>query len=336
MKTMPNPINKILNMKASKVEIDKNIDIYHRYQRLKKMLNVYDRQQRSKNITNLLKINDPTISLGNFFKIEGLDPKEDIDDYRIYKKMFDVTIEENPEIQLADVTSKDTRNLLADIMNQLDKNKQISTKDLEFIAVIEGYGLYNAIAEIEKGEEREAVKMKYGLVEEMLQKGEKRKARFDNTVAKTAFDCINKDDENNCTYLIAAVLEIGIGDASQTFTNFDKKLIRKREEKTEITDECLLVNPKKPDFYVIESYTKSIDNYVPSQENTARVKNLVNSYLAKINKYNEERENEERIYRQKHGGRPSPLFIKELEEYKRQKNKKQESIKRRNEEQREA
>ena len=89
-------------------------------------MNVYTRQKNVANLKNLLKINDPSKSLENFFKMEGLDPSKDIDQYRDFKRVVDHVRSENPDLgDLRDVTSSSHRKVISDIINKTQKGKEI-------------------------------------------------------------------------------------------------------------------------------------------------------------------------------------------------------------------
>lgn len=321
MKTIKDPETKILNMKIiseeSNEENDKKIrleklKVYQQFKKYKSMMNVYTRQKNVANLKKLLKINDPSKSLENFFKMEGLDPSKDIDQYREFKRVVDHVKSENPDLgDLRDVTSSSHRKVISDIINKTQKGKEICAADLDFVAVIEGYGLYSAMSDIGHGKDRKDAITKNGITEEMLQNAETRKKIFDEDVTKGLYQRAYQDMDE-IIFITAGVLEIGIGEAKADLESFG--VIHAKEKEID-REQDLLVKKEEPQEYKMMIFERALNKYKGDQELTRQTVSLMGDYLNKIEEHNKYREELEKSYRRKHNGNPSPIFLRELKEY---------------------
>ncbi len=283
---------------------------YQKYQRFKKLMNVYNRYQHTKNFTNLLKVADPALILDKLYADEGLNNEPNIDaDYRALRKAVEQAKSENPGVDINDITSQKSRAVISDIINQTQKKgKEVIPADLDFVAVIEGYGLYKAISEVQAGKDRENVKKRYDITEEMLQKGE---ARVENFNQKEIIGMYQRANADKSVLLTAGALEINPGEAERDLASFGGI---EPKGKPPIAENCLLVKRKEPQLYVIDAFYKKYEEYTPCSQNRESVKELIERYLNEIEQWNKEQEAEEKKFRNLHN-RPSPRFLRELEEY---------------------
>ncbi len=322
MKTIKDPETKILNMKIiseepneendKKIRLEK-LKVYQQFKKYKSMMNVYTRQKNVANLKNLLKINDPSKSLENFFKMEGLDPSKDIDQYRDFKRVVDHVRSENPDLgDLRDVTSSSHRKVISDIINKTQKGKEICATDLDFVAVIEGYGLYSAMSDIQYGKDRKDAIQKNGITEEMLQNAEARKRIFDEETTKSLYQRAYQDMDE-IIFITAGVLEIGIGEAKTDLESFGVIHTKEREIDRE---RDLLVEKEEPQEYKMMIFERALNKYKGDPELTKQTVGLMEDYLNKIEEHNKYREALEKSYRRKNNGNPSPVFLRELKEYK--------------------
>lgn len=286
------------------------LDVYQKYQRFKKLLNVYNRYQHTKNFTNLLKVTDPVLVLDKLYRDEGLNNEPNIDEeYRNLKKAVEQAKSENPDVDINDITSQKTRAVMSDIINQTqNKGKELIPADLDFVAVIEGYGLYKAISEIEAGKDRESIKKKYEITEEMLKKGEIRVEEFNQKEIVGMYQRANCDKN---ILLTAGALEINPGEAQRDLESFGEIEPKAKEP---IAEDCLLIKRREPQMYVIDAFYRRYEEYAPSSQNMQLVKQSIENYLNEIEQWNKEQEAEEKKYR-KAKGKPSPRFLRELKEY---------------------
>lgn len=309
-------ISKEKNEEKDKQARFEKLNIYQQYKRYKSMINVYTRQKNMGNIKNILKINDPSKSLENFLKIEGLDPNKDIDEYREFKRIVDEIKSENPEVDLRDVTSSDNRKIVSDIINKTQGVKELCPADLDFVAVIEGFGLYKAMSDISQGKDRQMAIKENDITEEMLQKGETRLQTFNKKGIKDIFKRVNKGEVDPTVLITAGALEIAPGEAQSDLESFG---VIKSKEKEPVTEECLLINRKEPALNVMDAFYRKLGEYAPNKTNTEMVKKAIDDYLNGIEQWNKEQEAEEAKYRRNNNGKPSPRFMRELKEYQKQK-----------------
>lgn len=321
MKSIKDVENKILNMKIlsseenreddKKIRFEK-LNIYQKFKTYKSMMNVYTRQKNVANLKNLLKINDPSKSLENFFRMEGLDPSKDIEQYREFKQIVDQMKTENPDLgDLRDITSVDNRKVVSDIINKTQKGKEICSADLDFVAVIDGYGLYSAMSDIRHGKDRKEAIMQNGITEEMLQNAEARKKVFDQDMASSLYQRAYKDMDE-IVLITAGALQIGIGEAKADLESFG--VIHAKEKPINI-EQDLLVEREEPQEYKMMIFERTLNKYKGDKELTDQTIGLIEDYLNQIEEHNKYREALEKSYRRKHDGNPSPVFLRELKEY---------------------
>lgn len=305
---------KALEEPKREIRLEK-VGIYQRYQRFKKLMNVYNRYQYTKTSTHLLKSIDPTIILEKFYKDTGLDKEPNIDEeYKQFIKAIEQAQLENPKVDINDITSKDSRSVISDIMNQTQKGKEVLPADLDFVAIIEGYGLYKAIDEIRNGKDKETVMKKNEITEEMLQKAEAKRKEFDEKGTGSVY---RRAKVNELALLTAGVLEIAPGEAQRDLECFGEI---EPIDKEPITEVCLLVNREEPQIQVIDAFYKKLEHGVPMDY----VKEAIEGYLNKIESKNKEQEMQEEKFRRANNGRPSPRFLRELKKYQEEKAKEQE------------
>lgn len=192
--------------------------------------------------------------------------------------------------------------------------------DLDFVSVIEGFGLYKAMSDISEGKDRQEAIKENGITEEILSKGESRKEAFDNNVAKNSYKRAYKDIDE-LVYITAGALEIAPGEAQVDLESFG---VIKSKEKEPITEECLLVNRKEPALHVMDAFYRKLDEYAPNKTNMEMVNKAIDDYLNGIEQWNKEQEAEEAKYRRNNNGKPSPRFMRELKEYQKQKAREEE------------
>ena len=284
--------------------------IYQKYQYFKKFMNVYNRYQHTKNFTNLLKVTDPAVVLDKLYRDEGLNNEPNIDeDYRAFISAIEQAKSQNPDIDINDITSQKSRAVISDIINQTQPSgKELIPADLDFVAVIDGYGLYKAIAEIENGKDRESVKQQYEITEEMLEKGETKVADFNKKEIASMYRRANAD---KTVLLAAGALEINPGEAERDLESFGGI---EPKGKPPIAENCLLIKRREPQLYVIDAFYKKYEEYTPCSGNRESVKQSIEQYLNEIEQWNKEQEAQEKKYREANG-KPSPRFLRELKEY---------------------
>lgn len=327
MKQLKDPMARILNMRIDDInktsEDKKNerlekLNIYQRYEKFEKMMNVYNRYQHTANYTNLLKNVNPAVVLDKLFRDEKINNEVSYEEFLSFIDVVEQTKEEKPDLDLSDITSRESRIEMSEIMSQTQQGKEIVPADLDFIAVIKGYGLYRGMVDIQKGEDRDKVLKQYDLTEEMLQNGENRKNHFDKQEMRGLYDHINKGKVDEAVYVVAGALEIGPGEAQ---TDLEGLGLLKGKEKEPVNEECLLV-------YKEEVSKLKVDLIIMDPTKTEeQKKQALDDYYNKVDGRNKVKAAEEKEYRNLHDGKPSPRFLRELNDYMKKESQSQEQSK---------
>ena len=138
-------------MKKIKVARERILDwrvqkAYDKYQKYLLELDVYQNYiiQNGSNKINMFRL----LSLYKKSGIEVKDKKNIESRFREFSDIIEEIKQENPDIDLTDISTQSNRKIVSDIIYQIQNDRNFKTADLDAVAVIENYSLYAAVFEV--------------------------------------------------------------------------------------------------------------------------------------------------------------------------------------------
>lgn len=138
-------MKKIKNIREKIIDRDVK-KAYDKYQMYLLELDVYE---------DYIKENGPNkinmFRLLSMYKKSGIEVKDKKNIEERFKKFSDIVMklkQENPEIDLSDISTQKNREIVSDIIYETQNDKNFKTSDLNLVAVIENFSLYVAVGQV--------------------------------------------------------------------------------------------------------------------------------------------------------------------------------------------
>lgn len=292
-------IKEVVDMKIKKMDIEKNkpdeekvLDALELYKDFEEKLGMYNTITGKSNI-DIGQTIDPASYLKKQLKGKGIRKPSEIKQYLgEFKKFIQViqkTERENPYMDLTDITSRKNRMKIGEIIGELNPDEDFVPANLDAVTIIECYGLYEAINDIQENQSSErsnkAILESNGVTEEMYTKSKRRMQTYESMNRREIYDRIRRSNSEDIVHIVAATLEMSPGEAEKDLKMFHR--IHNKDTTTNEFEQSLKVDSdyveENPYLGQLTKWEECIDSIMHNENITDHEKSLlVKEYREKI------------------------------------------------------
>lgn len=234
----------------------RRLNAYLKYQKYEAMLKQYMQPKESK-IEIVKNITAPFRRAGKIAEENNFT----LEEYEAFCDKVDKLTKQNPKIKLNDLSSREGRNIIGNIISETQNDKDFKVADLSGVAIAKCYGLYNAVNEAQgKGKDEIVNILRDNQVPiPMYQKACENLENYNRNNRRQLYDRVKKEKSQDIVHMAAAALEIGPGEAESSLstfdviegnfyeTEFDKNIRIRKDEVSRAVLDAIIMNDKLTD-----------------------------------------------------------------------------------------
>lgn len=195
------------------------LNAYKNYEKYEVMLFQYNRS-KGNGIKLTRNLKDPVKYAANIAKKYNFTRQE----YALFCEKVDKLLEENPEINLNDLSCQEGRTVIGNIISDISPNHDFKVADLESVAIAKYYGLCEAIYETQGKNPTEVIKVLQNkrVPIPLFENSCKKIEDYEKNHRRELYDRCRKEKSPDIVHVTAGALEIGPGEAEDCLVAFEK------------------------------------------------------------------------------------------------------------------
>jgi len=195
------------------------LNAYKNYEKYEVMLFQYNRS-KGNGIKLTRNLKDPVKYAANIAKKYNFTRQE----YALFCEKVDKLLEENPEINLNDLSCQKGRKVIGDIISDISPNHNFKVTDLDSVAIAKYYGLCEAIYETQNKSPTEVIKVLQNkrVPIPLFENSCKKIEDYEKSHRRELYDRCRKEKSPDIVHITAGALEIGPGEAEECLVAFEK------------------------------------------------------------------------------------------------------------------
>ena len=212
-------MEEIKNVKEKLQNDTRRRNAYEKYEKYEVMLFQYNRS-KGNGIKLTRNLKDPVKYAANIAKKYNFTRQE----YALFCEKVDKLLEENPEINLNDLSCQKGRKVIGDIISDVSPEQDFKIADLESVAIAKYYGLCDAIYNAQGKNLTEVTKIlqEKQIPIPLFESSCKKLEIYEKNHRRELYDRRRKEKSQDIIHVTAAALEIGPGESEDSLLAFQK------------------------------------------------------------------------------------------------------------------